>query len=248
MNTLRVQRRIERKRDRKREQRDETATIVMDSAATSTVILIRPSDAEHVNILPTKSTKTFYNANGTTSDASNQARLKYNLRSPADEADMVPSLAMNSLLSTSKLADANYITIFTKDEVQVFDAELAKVSVDGDAVMKGWRCPMTKLWRVPIKPTWTNTNTDTTLLSREATDLIMAKRDANPHEFVNSVYELPNLEQVVAWYHAAAGYPTKATWLKAIEAGFYATWPLLTAKAVKKHFPETVETPKGHMK
>ena len=47
-----------------------------------------------------------------------------------------------------------------------------------------------------------------------------------------------NLEQVVAWYHAAAAdYPMKATWIQAINSGFYATWPLLTAKAVKKHFP-----------
>ena len=56
------------------------------------------------------------------------------------------------------------------------------------------------------------------------------------------------MEQVVAWYHAAAGYPTKPTWIKAIKSGFYTTWPLLTAKAVRKHYPETVETPKGHMK
>jgi hypothetical protein len=57
------------------------------------------------------------------------------------------------------------------------------------------------------------------------------------NEFANSVYELPNLEQVIAWYHTATDYPTKPTFLKAIEAGFYASWPLLTAKAVRKHFP-----------
>eukprot|EP00956_Cyclotella_meneghiniana_P010727 scaffold15031_cov47-Cyclotella_meneghiniana.AAC.1 len=70
----------------------------------------------------------------------------------------------------------------------------------------------------------------------------------NTNEYANSVYELPNLEQVVAWYHAAAGYPTKATWLAAIDAGFYATWPLLTAKAVRKHFPESDEVTKGHLR
>ena len=74
------------------------------------------------------------------------------------------------------------------------------------------------------------------------------RENANPNEVVNSVYELPNLQQVVRWYHAAAGYPTKSKWLKAIDAGFFATWPLLTTKAVKKHYPDTTETPKGHMK
>ena len=67
-------------------------------------------------------------------------------------------------------------------------------------------------------------------------------------EYANSVYELPNQEQVVSWYHAAAGYPTKSTWLKAIESGFFATWPLLTTKAVRRHFPESKETSKGHMR
>jgi hypothetical protein len=175
--------------------------------------------------------------------------LKYNLREPADKADMVPDLTTNSLLSTTKCADANYATLFTKDEVRVFDLELTKINIEGEAaVMTGWRCPKTKLWRIPIKPITENQNTDTILMSQEATDIIMARRSEHPDKFVNSVYELPNLEQVIAWYHAAAGYPTKTTWIKAIEAGFYATWPLLTVKAVKKHYPETKETPKGHMK
>jgi hypothetical protein len=45
----------------------------------------------------------------------------------------------------------------------------------------------------------------------------------------------------------AVGYPTKATWIKVIDAGFLATWPLLTSKAVRKHFLEAVEATKGHM-
>jgi hypothetical protein len=156
---------------------------------------------------------------------------------------------MNSLLSTSKLADASYVTVFTKDEVQVFDTETTPFKIEGKMVMQGWRCPKTKLWRVPLKPSWTNENTETTLLSQEAMKIMLSKREKiDPLELVNSVYELPNQEQVVAWYHAAAGYPTKPTWLKAIEAGFYATWPLLTAKAVKKYYPKTEETPKGHMR
>ncbi|KAL7505598.1 hypothetical protein ACHAXN_004225 [Cyclotella atomus] len=222
-------RKLERKRER---QRDRIATIVADLAATSTVI--RNADAEHVDVLETKSQKVFQNANGTLSSTGNEARLKYNLREPAGKADMVPDLATNSLLSTAKCADANYATLFTKDKVRVFDLELTKINIKGEAaVMTGWRCPKTKLWRIQ---------------SKEATDIIMSRRSEHPDEFVNNVYELPNLEQVVAWYHAAAGYPTKTTWIKAIEAGSYATRPLLTVKAVKKHYPETKETPKGHMK
>ena len=149
-------------------------TIVMDSGATSTCI--REQDTKYVNKLKQDSPKTFLNANGTISKAGKKAELQYNMRQPAMDADMVPGLAMNSLLSTSKLADANYITVFTQDKVQVFDAETAKFHVEGKLVMKGWRCPNTGLWRVPIKPDFPNINTDTALLSKEATNIIENKQ------------------------------------------------------------------------
>jgi hypothetical protein len=48
--------------------------------------------------------------------------------------------------------------------------------------------------------------------------------------------------------HAAAGFPTKDSWIKAINNGNYKTWPGITTKVVNKHFPESVETQKGHTK
>jgi hypothetical protein len=53
---------------------------------------------------------------------------------------------------------------------------------------------------------------------------------------------------MVRYYHAAAGFPTKLTWIAAIKNKQYASWPGLTAEAVQKHFPESEETQKGHMK
>ena len=47
--------------------------------------------------------------------------------------------------------------------------------------------------------------------------------------------------------HAVCGYPVKSTWLKAVKAGNYIGWPLLTIRNVNKYYPETTETPKGHM-
>ena len=40
----------------------------------------------------------------------------------------------------------------------------------------------------------------------------------------------------------------KDSWIKATKNGNYVTWPGLTIKTVNKHFPESVETQKGHMK
>jgi hypothetical protein len=47
--------------------------------------------------------------------------------------------------------------------------------------------------------------------------------------------------------HAVCGYPVKSTWLKAIAAGNFIGWPLLTVRNVTKYYPETTGTPKGHM-
>ena len=47
--------------------------------------------------------------------------------------------------------------------------------------------------------------------------------------------------------HAVCGYPVKTTWSKAAKAGNFVGWPLLTEKNINKYYPETDETPKGHM-
>ena len=67
-------------------------------------------------------------------------------------------------------------------------------------------------------------------------------------ETINNVYELPSLARVVQYLHAAAGFPTKSTWLKSIRNGNYLTLPLLVIHNVNRHFPESEETQKGHMR
>ena len=63
----------------------------------------------------------------------------------------------------------------------------------------------------------------------------------------NNVYELPSIKAAVRFMHAVCGYPVKSTWLKAIRNNHYVGWPMLTVRNVEKHFPETVETPRGHL-
>jgi hypothetical protein len=50
------------------------------------------------------------------------------------------------------------------------------------------------------------------------------------------------------YYHAAARFPSKETFPKAVQAGNYTTWPGLTTQLVNKHFPDSDETQKEHMK
>ena len=51
---------------------------------------------------------------------------------------------------------------------------------------------------------------------------------------------------LIRYYHVAAGFPTKLTWLKAIEDGHFTSWVGLSAAAVRRHFPKAVETWKSH--
>ncbi len=48
--------------------------------------------------------------------------------------------------------------------------------------------------------------------------------------------------------HAAAGFPVESTWMQALKAGNYVTWPRLIPPKVQKHFPESDKVQKGHMK
>ena len=62
-----------------------------------------------------------------------------------------------------------------------------------------------------------------------------------------SAYGLPSVEALVRYFHAAAGYPVRSTWLAAIKAGNYASWPGLTYNNAPRYCPSTDETIKGHM-
>jgi hypothetical protein len=72
--------------------------------------------------------------------------------------------------------------------------------------------------------------------------------DKEKQEAAANVYSLPSIPQTIKYLHAAAGFPTIDTCVKAIKSGNYVSWPGLTVKVVNKHFPESIETQQGHMK
>ena len=93
---------------------------------------------------------------------------------------MVPTLANQSLLSGSKFADAGYISICNDKEVNIYDGRTYRILVSERSVLKGWKCPHTKLWSVPLKPCLTNLNTHTLLLD-----------GPTGTESLNSLYSFP---------------------------------------------------------
>ena len=72
-----------------------------------------------MNIL---SDKVFHIPTGGTSRASIKAKLTNELREPATEVDISPVLT-NTLLSTGKLLEGGYFTVYDENEVNIYDGK-----------------------------------------------------------------------------------------------------------------------------
>ncbi len=62
------------------------------------------------------------------------------------------------------MVQAGYTAIYNDIEINFYDSTMAKISVSEAAVLTGYVCPWTQLWRVPLVTTVRNKNTDTLLL------------------------------------------------------------------------------------
>ena len=115
---------------------------IADSGATSGVGT--KDDPSHRTGKP--SDKRFVLPSGDVIQATEIAEYPFNIRAPANEIHITPGVSQHSLLSTGKYADANYITVFDKDTVNVYDANNTIITVTKDAILRGWRDTDNKLW------------------------------------------------------------------------------------------------------
>ena len=90
-----------------------------------------------ISVLPT----------GAQAPASKKSKLLLNVRAQANEVDIVPGL-QQTLLSTSKFTDAGYTAVCDEDEVNFYNKE--DVIINAESVLRGYKCPRSKLWRVPL--------------------------------------------------------------------------------------------------
>ncbi len=183
--------------------------------------------------------------------ASEVAEYPFKVQNPASKVHITPGITSNSLMSTNQFAVADYITVFNKEEVNVYNANDVKITVSRGAILQGWRCPNTGLWQISLFPTIrsgnvANVNIQTILVRRPPSKFL--PRQPPPTEAVANIFKLRMQPELVQYYHAAAGFPTKPTWLAAIKNNHYTSWKGLTYKGVSKHFPESEETWKGHEK
>ena len=80
------------------------------------------------------------------------------------------------------------------------------------------------------------------------TDATPINQNIDVTETAMSVYDLQNTKEVVRFLHASLGNPTRATLLTAAQNGNLVTFPGMTPENISRHFPESDETQKGHMK
>ncbi len=125
------------------------------------------------------------------------------------------------------MSENRYTSIFWQGNqgVTIHKEGTLTITTSEPPVLQGCKAKGAKLWTV-----WTNQTQHNT-----------CKQALN-------AYSLPSIGQTIKYLHAAAGYPTEETWIKAIWAGIYNTWPSLTVANTHKHHPESEETQKGHMK
>jgi hypothetical protein len=94
--------------------------------------------------------------------------------------------------------------------------------------------PGTGLWKLDL---------DYEILGRKYPDQFIAGVNK-----ANAIFNLPITQQSLLYHHILVGFPPKETFLAAVQAENYAMWPSLTTTLIRKHFTDSDETHKGHMK
>ena len=143
------------------------------------------------------------------------------LSSSAKTSSVFPQLKHKALISLGQFCDSG------------FDCKLTATAVyllKGTTQTKiGTRDSFTKLWSMDKADTY---------------DPALAPLPLQ----ANNAYTQKSLRDLVVYLHQAAFSPVPSTWIAAIDAGFFTTWPGLTADLVRKHLPKSVATSKGHMR
>jgi hypothetical protein len=201
----------------------------------------RPEDKDAFEYTGQPSTKVFMLPDKSRVRATHKMLLKHKLMDGAWEINIVPGLH-STLVSVPKIVDKDYIVVFDKNLAKTYNATTTTITATTEPVLEVPRCTLTGLWLMPLE---TKTNGGNQILN------IAGDRASNIQgvtERANAIFELPSTRQTILYHHALAGFPVKETFLNAVRAGNYTTWPGLTITALQKYFPNLDELQKGHMK
>ena len=134
----------------------------------------------------------------------------------------------HTLIGVGPLCDSNCTVTFRREAVIVRDNQ-------GTPVLIGWRdASGPRLWIIALQPGEAN-------LPRMPHTANLATLAAH------SAYDLPSVAALIRYFHAAAGYPVRSIWLKAISAGNYSWWPGLTLSNATNYCPSATATIVGYI-
>ena len=222
---------------------------VLDGGCSAAAI-VTPTDAQTLglaNLGPSK--LSIVDAGGGSTPGLSTTRIEIN-EATGETGPATVAQIQRSLEGIGKYADKGYVIVYHPEYegVSVHQKEDIVIDWSRPPIRTGWRDRQDKLWhwslRAPLGERvvkW---------LQHDAPRVQPSTIDNLPSGTVavaNNVYELPSLREGVRFMHAVCGYPVKSTWLKAIRNNHYVGWPLLTVTNVNKHYPETLETPRGHL-
>ena len=157
--------------------------------------------------------------------------LNSNLPREARQAHIYPSLAYKSLLSVGQMCDSGFAAVFTKNNVQVVHEK--DVTIKGPAYLTGTRNQQSNhLWVTDIS-------------GNHKTSAEMFNKNKIPR--VNNVFKMRTIPDIITYHHQSLWNPTVKAWTRAIDKGYFSTFPGLTSQAVRKHLRPSIATAKGHM-
>ena len=149
----------------------------------------------------------------------------------AQKCDVFPEL-QQPLLSLGQFCDAGFTATLT--------IETFLLTNDDSTKLTGTIYHNNGLYSIPLKGYPNATPPPPTPYQPDAA--------VQAYVFANSAYHMITLPALVQFLHRSCFSPVIDTWCKAIDAGYFTTWPGLTSKLVRKHLPAYIETAKGHLR
>ena len=122
------------------------------------------------------------------------------------------------LISVKQLVQNGCTVHFISNEVVIKDGKT------GEPLLRGQYSPTRNLYTVPL-----HTNSIPPTAANQPPplrDLLSTLHNA----YGAMTYEQNVIPKLIKWYHTTAGFPATSTWLRAINNGFYSSWPGLTTR------------------
>ena len=138
-------------------------------------------------------------------------------------------------MSVGKTSDDVNVSMFTHEKVQVYKEADVLITCRGKPIIIGKR-DKCRCYLIPLMQTRGQWRPQTP-----------TKKSKKFLKEANSVYVLPTTLETIKWMHTVCGSLVKYTWVKAIKAGNFTGWLMLNKRNVSKYYPETTETPEGHL-